>query len=259
MLKAVIFDDEYIVIEGLKRVINWSNEGIELVGTANDGISGLSLFYSQKPDIIFTDIRMPGINGLKLIEEVMDAAPDTICVVMSGHREFDYVKQALKLGVTDFLEKPITIKMIEETIDKIKKKKIKDIELLKLKNNSKSQGENTIFSLSPQLSFKHEAVEKACRYIYENYNKEITLHEVANFTGLNPNYFSILFKEHMGKTYIKYLTELRMEKAKLMLQEGYKVMKVSETVGYHTYRHFSDIFKKYVGVPPGQYRKVDNH
>ncbi|NWQ41701.1 response regulator [Bacillus sp. EB106-08-02-XG196] len=242
MLKAVIFDDEFIVIEGLKRVINWTEKGIEIIGTATDGISGLSLFYSEKPDIIFTDIRMPGINGLKLIEEVMDTAPDTICVVMSGHREFEYVKQALKIGVADYLVKPITIQMIEETIDKIKKKKLK---------------EQSHFSFP--LNHKHEAIEKACKYIYENYNKEISLQEVADFTGLNPNYFSILFKDQMGKTYIKYLTELRMEKAKLMLQEGQKVIKVSEKVGYHTYRHFSDIFKKYVGVSPGQYKKVENN
>jgi two-component system, response regulator YesN len=242
MLKAVIVDDEYIVLEGLKRVINWSENGIDLVGTAKDGNSGLSLFYSEKPDIIFTDIRMPGINGLKLIEEVMDIAPDTICVVMSGHREFEYVKQALKIGVADYLVKPITVQMIEETIDKIKKKKLKEQ------------------SHSPfPLNHKHEAIEKACKYIYQNYNKEISLQEVADFTGLNPNYFSILFKDQMGKTYIKYLTELRMEKAKLMLQEGQKVIKVSEKVGYHTYRHFSDIFKRYVGVSPGQYKKVENN
>jgi two-component system, response regulator YesN len=257
MLKAVIFDDEYIVIEGLKRVINWSNTGIELVGTANDGMSGLSLFYAQKPDIIFTDIRMPGINGLKLIEEVIDSAPETICIVMSGHREFDYVKQALKLGVTDFLEKPITIEMMEETIQKIKKKRMQDIELQNLKNRIQPHRGDAFLTLSLSSQNKHEAVEKACRYINENYHKEITRQEVADVTGLNPNYFSILFKEQMGKTYIKYLTELRMEKAKLMLQNGHKVSKVSETVGYHTYRHFSDIFKKYVGVPPGQYKKVD--
>jgi two-component system, response regulator YesN len=242
MLKAVIFDDEFIVIEGLKKVINWSQKGINLVGTANDGISGLSLFYSEKPDIIFTDIRMPGINGLKLIEEVMVTAPETICVVMSGHREFEYVKQALKIGVSDYLVKPITVQMIEETIDKIKKKKVKEFS----------------YSSFP-LNHKHEGIEKACKYIYENYNKEISLQDVADFTGLNPNYFSILFKDQMGKTYIKYLTELRMEKAKLLLKEGQKVIKVSEKVGYHTYRHFSDIFKKYVGVSPGQYKKVENN
>jgi two-component system, response regulator YesN len=148
----------------------------------------------------------------------------------------------LKIGVADYLVKPITIQMIEETLDKIKKKKLK---------------EQSHFSFP--INHKHEAIEKACKYIYENYNKEISLQEVADFTGLNPNYFSILFKDQMGKTYIKYLTELRVEKAKLMLQEGQKVTKVSEKVGYHTYRHFSDIFKKYVGVSPGQYKKVENN
>jgi two-component system response regulator YesN len=71
---------------------------------------------------------------------------------------------------------------------------------------------------------------------------------------MNPTYFSLLFKEEMKLTYIKYLTKLRMERAKELLREGNKVADVSEKVGYHTYRHFSELFKKHAGVNPGKYR-----
>ncbi|MCI2255765.1 response regulator [Domibacillus sp. PGB-M46] len=368
MLKAVVFDDNLAVVEGMKHIINWSEYGIKLVGTAHDGKSALSLFYSLKPDIILTDIEMPGITGLQLIEEVMKTVPSTVCVVFSGHREFDYVKQALKLGVTDFLEKPLTIAMIEDTLCKVKtrinsreatdvqsieglniadhkdfikyksaarntavplfvqedaiiqaiqgrdKLKLNQVldqytswfekeeidrdemegELLKLVYRGTDVVENTwgldrlstmkrdfphieirqiktksemvnwirnrlnsLIDLMPNLPLnrKHTAVEKACTYIAEHYDRDITLHEVADIVGLNPNYLSLLFKEEMGTTYIKYLTELRMEKAKLMLQDGHRVMKVGEKVGYCTYRHFSHLFKKYVGVSPGQFKK----
>jgi two-component system response regulator YesN len=101
---------------------------------------------------------------------------------------------------------------------------------------------------------KHDAVEKACIYIEKNIANDLTLQDVAEYVGLNPTYFSLLFKEEMKISYIKFLTKLRMERAKELLRAGYKVADVSEKVGYHTYRHFSELFKKQVGVNPGQYR-----
>ncbi|GAE35999.1 response regulator [Halalkalibacter akibai] len=122
MLKAVIFDDEYIVIQGLKSLIHWAQYGIEVVGTASDGISAFELFQTLKPDIVFTDIRMPGMDGLELIQKIMKEAPTTICIVFSGFNEFEYVKKALKLGVADYLDKPVTIPMIEEAVERTLKR-----------------------------------------------------------------------------------------------------------------------------------------
>ena len=108
---------------------------------------------------------------------------------------------------------------------------------------------------SSKKSNKHKAVEKAKEYMEKNYHQDITLQEVADLVGMNPNYFSLLFKEEMGLTYIKYLTKCRMEKAKVMLKEGQKISEVSEKVGYLTYRHFSEVFKKYTGMTPGQFKE----
>jgi two-component system, response regulator YesN len=492
MLKAVIFDDEYIVLQGLEMMIDWSKYGIELVGTATNGFAAIDLVETHSPDIVFTDIRMPGLDGLQVVEKILAAAPEIICIVFSGFNEFEYVKKALKLGVSDYLEKPITIPMMEETLKKTLKKiqeqkkvmtleenledsrnvlvekatldlllqgeealprwrdsfgekievivgvtvlalseKIQEIpthssyfslylrngkehllvifhfqedssELLKellyipcqngitvgsgrtyprltdavrsykeaqqalrygqfmeqgewtrfeeigenpnipgdlseqeeaiifyLRTGDKSglfrqlnefinkvqarrlnpdviereilkliylgmevaketgedvstitQGNylphieirmlNTkekMFSwLKDQMEMiidwflqirrdkKHDAVEKASKYIEKNFSNDLTLQEVAEYVGMNPTYFSLLFKEEMKLSYIKYLTKLRMERAKILLREGYKVADVSEKVGYHTYRHFSELFKKQVGVNPGQYR-----
>ena len=492
MLKAVLFDDEYIVLHGLQKMIDWSRFGIELVGTASNGYAAIDLVETHSPDIVFTDIRMPGMDGLEVVEKILEAAPEIICVVFSGFNEFEYVKKALKLGVSDYLEKPITIPMMEDTIQRILEKlhhqkavfsleekwessrieliekatldlllqgeealpkwrksfeeEVKNIvavtvlalsektpdlpshssyfsvnirngaerllvifhleedstELLKqllywpgeygitlgsgrtyqsLTDASKSYkealqalrygqfmengewtrfeeiGENPnipddlseleeaiifylrtgdkvglfqqldefinkiqlqrlnpdviereilkliylgmevaketgedvslisqgnylphvdirllntkekMFSwLKSQMEMildwfllirrdkKHDAVEKACTYIERNFSKELTLQDVAEFVGMNPTYFSLLFKEEMKLSYIKYLTKLRMERAKELLRDGYKVADVSEKVGYHTYRHFSELFKKHVGVNPGHYR-----
>ncbi|EXX89516.1 response regulator, partial [Paenibacillus darwinianus] len=118
MLKAVVFDDEYIVLQGLRSMINWRQYGIELAGTAGDGVLALRLFRELRPDIVLTDIRMPGMDGLQLIEILTAEAPETMFIVFSGFNEFDCVRRAIGLGVVDYLEKPVTIPKIEEAMRK---------------------------------------------------------------------------------------------------------------------------------------------
>ncbi|WP_017810748.1 response regulator [Clostridium saccharoperbutylacetonicum] len=129
MIKAVLIDDEYIVVEGLKAIVNWSGFGIEVVGSASDGVSGLELIEKEKPDIVFTDITMPRMNGLTLIENAKKIIPSGVFIIFSGYNEFEYARKALSLGVIDYLDKPVTIDKVEETlkeaikiIDKKKKK-----------------------------------------------------------------------------------------------------------------------------------------
>jgi two-component system response regulator YesN len=102
---------------------------------------------------------------------------------------------------------------------------------------------------------KHASVEKALRFIEKHYDRDLTLREVAEHVQMNATYLSVLFKEETGLTYIKYLTKLRMNRAKAMLQEGMPVNEVSKKVGYFQYRHFSEVFKKHFGMTPGEVRK----
>lgn len=119
MWKAVLCDDEFIVLEALSAMVDWEGLGIELAGTAGDGLSALELVRRVRPDIVLTDIRMPGLDGLQLIEMVLAEAPETHCIVFSGFNEFEYVKRAIRLGVADYLEKPITETAIERALAKV--------------------------------------------------------------------------------------------------------------------------------------------
>ncbi|RKP52927.1 response regulator [Cohnella endophytica] len=261
MLKAVVFDDEYIVIEALRTLIDWTGLEVELVGTAGDGVAALEIFRQEKPDIVLTDIRMPGMDGLQLIQEIMREAEDTCCIVFSGFNEFEYVKQAIQLGVIDYLEKPITDESVERSLRKaagriLSQRETKEIRR-KWEDSQRELMEKALLdgqALDEGQQPKSSAVERARAYIVQHVNRDLSLQEVAEHVGMNAAYLSVLFKEETGETYIKFLTRYRMELAKMLLRKGLKVNEVSERIGYHTYRHFSEVFKKSTGTTPGQFR-----
>ncbi len=107
MMKAVICDDDEIILKGLKSVIPWEEMGVQIVGVATDGRNGLQLIKEHHPDLLLSDIRMPYIDGLQLIEEGRKVRSDLMAVIFSGYDDFSYARRALRMGVVDYLSKPI--------------------------------------------------------------------------------------------------------------------------------------------------------
>ena len=120
MFKLLIADDEQIVIEGIKDSIDWHQYGIEVVGTAKNGTEALKLAKELKPDIIISDIKMPGLSGLELIEELKEFLPNVKVILISAYEEFDYAKQAISLGVNSYLSKPVKKAEVIDEVSKIK-------------------------------------------------------------------------------------------------------------------------------------------
>jgi two-component system response regulator YesN len=118
MFKVLIIDDEPIIRKGLKNIINWRSFGCEVCGEAADGLDGSELIRKLLPDIIITDIRMPEADGLTMIREIKDIVPDSKIIILTGHREFDYAHEALKMGIFDFLLKPSKIEEITSVISR---------------------------------------------------------------------------------------------------------------------------------------------
>lgn len=515
MLKAIVVDDEYVVLEGLRTLADWSSHGVELAGTARSGSEGLALIERLRPEIVLTDIQMPGMDGLEMIRRAKEIVPESVFVIFSGFNEFRYAQSAISLGVLDYLEKPVTLESIDGAISRAVKLldsrtpaagvprgdqdvlseavralldgTIRDfsqyvaffeergLTLPPLRSGAAAalhiaarhgeeggtapqrreesytalcrgfqrralrEGEQAVFlpegedlllvllspgaqelclarrlsafaaegeysffagvgedcadplrlplcclqarqalryalfreensvlpigevqngrlpagggweeeilyhlragereetlaavdglldfwwksNLSPQL-FCHECLElcylglraaqetgenyletlgegflpheelqrlhgyrqicswvrgffgrlcgwlqevksrgmhkgvlEAKQYILKNYDKSLTLQELAQAVYMNPTYLSMLFKEQVGTTYIKFLTSVRLEHARELLERGMKVSAVSAQVGFHDTRHFSEVFKKTFGVTPDQYK-----
>lgn len=98
MVKVYLVEDEIIIRQSIKNSIDWEKEGYEFVGDASDGELALPVILKEKPDILITDIRMPFMDGLELSRMVKAELPDIKIVILSGYDDFEYAKQAIKIG-----------------------------------------------------------------------------------------------------------------------------------------------------------------
>ena len=121
MLKVFLVEDEIVVREGIKNTISWEEEGFSFVGEAGDGELAYPLILKYRPDILITDIRMPFMDGLELSRLVKQDLPEIKILIISGYDEFDYAKQAISIGVTDYLVKPINGAQLLKSVKKIGK------------------------------------------------------------------------------------------------------------------------------------------
>ncbi|MBS4986536.1 MAG: response regulator [Hungatella hathewayi] len=116
MYKVAIIDDEPIIVEGLSRVVPWEKYHCQVAGTAGNGQEGLKIIREIRPDMIFSDISMPGMDGLTMIAALRVEFPDMLITILTGFRDFDFAQKAIRLGVSRFLLKPSNMDEIEEAL-----------------------------------------------------------------------------------------------------------------------------------------------
>lgn len=121
MLKIFLVEDEMIMREGIKKNIDWEKENFLFVGDAADGELAYPLIIQKKPDILITDIKMPFMDGLELSRLVKAELPDIKIIVLSGYDEFDYAKEAIDIGITEYMLKPVTSTKLLETLHRVEK------------------------------------------------------------------------------------------------------------------------------------------
>ncbi len=155
--RAVLVDDEVWALRGLQGVVDWDSFGFEIVGTFTDSVEALSKIKELSPDILFTDIRMPDLDGMELIEKVKNIIPGIFFVIVSAYRDFEIAKKALKNEVSDYLLKPLdkeevknALKSIHERLSAQQKKdfNILDYDLSDSKNLSNPEVERTLSSIN---------------------------------------------------------------------------------------------------------------
>jgi two-component system, response regulator YesN len=253
----MVVDDEPIVRKGLISFIDWPQLECKIVYEAANGIEAFNKTAELFPDIIISDIKMPGMNGLELAEKIRQYFPLTKLILLTGYSDFSYAQAAIKHGVVDYVVKASAIENISSAVEKAKKiidvEKNTKLQLQKLQSGiDESLTEAKASSAKIQINY---IVHKAREYIAENYNNKISLKNVADSVHVNSSYLSRLYSKEMGETIIESINKLKIERAKGLLKETImKTNEISQAVGIEDSAYFSHLFRKYIGLSPMEYR-----
>lgn len=244
MVKVIIADDEPYVLRALKKEIGKLAPDFQIVGEAYDGEEALELIKKERANVLITDVRMPILDGLQLIEEIRSQLLPVIPVIISGYQDFDYARKALQLGVRDFILKPLVTDDLRKAILAIRH----DIKTLNGKYHEHAYG------LDSKVTPSSEPIYAIVRYLEERFREQISLQNVCDEFDLSPSHFSHSFKKATGTSPMQYLTRIRIEEAIRLLQRGDMLIKdVAVSVGYEDALYFSRLFKLTTGYPPSHY------
>ena len=224
LLKVVIVEDEEIIRKGLTFALNWLDMGCIIVGTAKDGAEGLETIRREQPDIVLTDIKMPKMNGLKMIETAIKDQ-QFYSLVLTSYSEFELARQAIHMGVTDYLLKPVDEDELKESLDKIRQ----------------------------QIAYasKYEKIEKISQdrilTVYDewkqHYKEKVSINQVAESLGVSTSYLSRKLKAGLNTTFVDLLNQYRIKKALNMLSQGtMRIYEISDELGFSEYKHFCGVF-----------------
>ena len=265
LYRIMVIDDEPMVVKGLTSIVPWHEIGCEVVGVAEDGEEGLLKIESLKPDIVISDIQMPKLSGLKMIEAMKKVHLQTKFIIMTGYRQFEYAQQAIDLGVEKFLLKPTNIEQIKGAVVEVTNKldleleREEDYDALKKRLATYEIKETTLeennLAIEDGLENMNHLGKQALAYIKDHYYDKIDLQSLADHLQISTWYVCKLFKQEMGTNFVDVLNEVRIQEAKRLLKEStLKVYEICEEVGFHDTPYFTKTFKRYVGVTPNKYR-----
>ena len=226
MINVYIADDEVWITLGLKKLLEKLDMDVYVVGTANNGVTAKEEISHFKPDVVFTDIRMPGLSGLELLKAIPDVSPDSKVVIISGYAEFSYAKEAVQHHAYDYLVKPIK----EEDLRRVMTSIISD------------RGEEGSEEKAPGLD---RMIDNVVSDIREHYMEDISLTSLASKYKLSMGRLSEMIKEHLRVNFSDYIASLRIQRAKELLQDdSLSIQEIAEIVGYNDYFYFTKVFKK---------------
>ncbi len=238
MLNIYIADDEVWIILGLKKLLDKLNIGAYVIGTANNGLTAKEEIGHFKPDVVFADIRMPGLSGLELLQAIPEVSPESKVVIISGYAEFSYAQEAVQHHAYDYLLKPIKPEELSRVMTAI------------INERDGVNDEERIPVVSDRM------IDNVLSEIREHYMEDISLTSLSAKYNISMGHLSKLIKEQLSVNFSDYIASLRIQRAKELLRDdSLSIQEISEIVGYNDYFYFTKVFKKVEGISPSKYRK----
>ena len=243
MFKVLLVDDEPAALAMVKRAIERRTTDFEVVAEAFSVDAAIPLYNQLHPDVVVTDMKMPKKSGLEMVRYVNEEADwSAVCVVLSGYSDFEYVHDAFRVGVFDYLLKPVDGRKLAELFQRIYR--------VLVEKQSRPPEE------TKKKVKKETVLEEIITFLHANLRGDNSIISVCSRFGITQPYLSGLFRSAYDCTYNEYLTTLRIEEAKKLLEshEDILIGEIAERVGFNGQFYFSKVFKDQTGLSPRDYR-----
>lgn len=237
-MNIIVVEDEARVRTGIVRLIQRERPGYTVVGECDNGADGMRMIKELRPDLIITDIRMPRMDGLKMLQNIRESGIDCAVVILSAYSDFAYAKTAIRYGVSEYLLKPVTADELTQVLDRLAEE---------LQKDGEAANPDTPPGYSP-------LIDAVVSWIKTNYHQKITLEEMAERLRVSASYLSTLFSKETGSTFSAYLRDYRVERAKELLRAGdCLVYEIAYRTGFDDAQYFCRVFKSVTGYSATQY------
>ncbi|MED4954004.1 response regulator [Paenibacillus macerans] len=249
MLKLMIVDDEAIIVKGLQHVIRRMKTPFTDIVGVSDSVEALRMAEEFKPDLLITDIQMPELSGLDLIQSVSEKKAASKFIILTGYETFDYARKAIRLQVADYLLKPVDPQELSGLLNRLSMEIVEE--------RSRGQAATDTEEPTEDQDSNHN-IRRFKDFIHGNYMRDISLEDVADYLNLHPSYVCSLLKRETHQTFVQYLRGFRINKGKKLLRElpNLPLEQVAKAIGFRSQAHFYKVFKQESGVTPGDYRNM---
>lgn len=246
MYKLLIVDDEAFIRKGILKLVDFEKLDISEQYEAANGAEGLALYKQHTPQLVLLDINLPQINGLDLARMIKEQNPQVKIAMITGYDYVDYAISAIKIGVDDYILKPVSKQDVTDVLIKLIGRYEQEMTALEVQ-----QVVSGLVDHPQEDSMKQKLQEVIDQSLSD---PELSLTSLANIMGYTSSYLSTRFKHLFGMAFQDYVLIQRLERAKLLLlTTSLKNYEIAEKIGIEDVNYFNTRFKRKYGVTPKQY------
>lgn len=258
MKKVLVVDDEAVSCTMIREMVEEHFLQVGIVAEAGNGKQALEKALQIQPDVVIMDIEMPLMNGVEAAKRIREQLPECAVVFLTAYAEFEYARQAMRIGAAEFLLKPVDEAELVRVLEKL---------FLSEDDDENKQSEDKMEVVLPEVEVTEEISEKKMRerstmvvmeakkYMDTHYMEDLSMEDLAERFHISTNHFNRTFKQVYEIPCKEYLITIRVEAAKQYLSSPLlTVREVGSMIGYSDSNYFTKVFRKRVGMTPTEYR-----